>query len=139
MRLIDADELILHLNDYALQEAPFRGESADTYNAIENCIKAVEEQPTAYDVDKVVEELVCENCESCSFLEKCAGSICCVECHNKVIEIVQQCGVADDVCEWKGKEKEFIQNPHTRRLYSNELSMKNVYCNTCGKKIKVVE
>lgn len=56
------------------------------------------------------------------------------------IEIVKQGGIGtDDVCEWKGKEKEFIQNPHTKRLYSNEESMKNVYCNTCGKKIKVVE
>ena len=57
MRLIDADKLILHLNDYALQEAPFRGESADTYNVIKQCIEAVEEQPTAYDVDKVVKQL----------------------------------------------------------------------------------
>lgn len=57
MRLIDADKLILHLNDYALQEAPFRGESADVYDAIENCIKAIEEQPTAYDMEKVVEKL----------------------------------------------------------------------------------
>lgn len=53
--MIDADKLILHLNDYALQEAPFKGESADTYNVIKQCIEAVEEQPTAYDVDKVVE------------------------------------------------------------------------------------
>ena len=46
---------------------------------------------------------------------------------------------ADDVCEWKSvSDGEFIQNPHTKRLYSNETSMKNVYCNTCGKKIKVV-
>lgn len=57
MRLIDADKLILYLNDYALQEAPFRGESADAYEAIENCIKAVEEQPTAYDIDKYVKKL----------------------------------------------------------------------------------
>lgn len=42
---------------YILQEAPFKGESADTYNAIKQCIEAVEEQPTAYDVDKVVEQL----------------------------------------------------------------------------------
>ena len=47
---------------------------------------------------------------------------------------------SDDVCEWKSaSDGEFIQNPHTRRLYSNEPSMKNIYCNTCGKKIKVVE
>lgn len=57
MRLIDADKLILYLNDYALQEAPFRGESADSYEAIENCIKAVEEQPTAYDIDKYIKKL----------------------------------------------------------------------------------
>lgn len=63
MRLIDADKLILHLNDYALQEAPFRGESADVYDAIENCIKAIEEQPTAYDMEKVVEKL--ENQKKC--------------------------------------------------------------------------
>ena len=48
--------------------------------------------------------------------------------------------VSDDVCEWKSvSDGEFIQNPHTKRLYSNEPSMQNVYCNTCGKKIKVVE
>ena len=46
---------------------------------------------------------------------------------------------ADDVCEWKSaSDGKFIQNPHTKRLYSNEPSMQNVYCNTCGKKIKVV-
>lgn len=51
MRLIDADKLILHLNDYALGEAPDERESAGerriskaTYNTIQNCIKAVENQ-----------------------------------------------------------------------------------------------
>ena len=55
------------------------------------------------------------------------------------IEIVKHGGVSDDVCEWKSVSNgEFIQNPHTKRLYSNEPSMRNVYCNTCGKKIKIV-
>ena len=46
---------------------------------------------------------------------------------------------ADDVCEWKSEsDGEFIRNPHTRRTFSNEPSMKNVYCNTCGKKIKII-
>ena len=46
---------------------------------------------------------------------------------------------ADDVCEWKSEsDGEFIRNPHTRRTFSNEPSMKNVYCNTCGKKIRIV-
>lgn len=64
MRLIDADKLILHLNDYALQESPSNVESAEdrkisraAYSAIQNCMKAVEEQPAAFDVDKVVEQL----------------------------------------------------------------------------------
>ena len=44
-----------------------------------------------------------------------------------------------DVCEWESvSDGEFIQNPHTKRLYSDEPSMKNVYCNTCGKKIRIV-
>ena len=56
------------------------------------------------------------------------------------VEGKRNIGVSDDVCEWKlANDGEFIQNPHTKRLYSNEPSMKNVYCNTCGKKIKVVE
>ena len=45
-----------------------------------------------------------------------------------------------DCCEWKVlHEKCFIQNPHTKRLFSNEESMQNVYCNTCGKPINIVE
>lgn len=51
MRLIDADKLALHLNDYALQEAPFgRNDSKnqkEIYETIKECMKAVEEQPTA--------------------------------------------------------------------------------------------
>lgn len=64
MRLIDADLLTLHLNDYALQESPSDVESAgdrriskEIYNVIRSCINSVDEQPTAYDVDKVVEQL----------------------------------------------------------------------------------
>lgn len=59
---------------------------------------------------------------------------------HKAIEIVKQCGASDDVCEFKSvSDGEFIQNPHTKRLYSNEPSMKNVYCNTCGKNIRIVD
>lgn len=64
MRLIDADKLMLYLNDYALQESPSNVESADdrkisraVYKAITDCIEAVDEQPTAFDVDKVINEL----------------------------------------------------------------------------------
>lgn len=64
MRLIDADKLILHLNDYALQKSPSDVESAGdrksfkgSNKAITDCIRAVDEQPTAFDLDKVMEQL----------------------------------------------------------------------------------
>ena len=60
-RLIDADKSILHLNDYALQEAPFGRNDGknqkEIYETIKECMKAVEEQPTAFDVEKVIEQL----------------------------------------------------------------------------------
>ncbi len=45
MRLINADELIKHLNDYALQNAPIYGrhQNDSVYDAIQNCIKSVGE------------------------------------------------------------------------------------------------
>lgn len=55
-RLIDANKLIIHLADYQLSVAPYDGDSTE-YHTIQNCIEAVQDQPTAYDVDKVVEEL----------------------------------------------------------------------------------
>ncbi len=60
MRLIDADEVILHLNDFMLQQSPIDVQDIESIKVsavIKDCIKAVDEQPTAYDVDKVVEEL----------------------------------------------------------------------------------
>jgi len=46
----------------------------------------------------------------------------------------------EDCCEWKLLHDGcFIQNPHTTRMFSNEESMQNVYCNTCGKKIRKIK
>ena len=56
---------------------------------------------------------------------------------NKAIEIVNQCGVADDVCEWK-RDNTFIGMYKTCSDYvTYHKSFK--YCPYCGKKIKVVE
>lgn len=64
MRLIDADKLIMALNDYALQEAPGDNESTGerrlsmiAYNAVQNCMKSIEQQPTAFDSDIVIQQL----------------------------------------------------------------------------------
>ena len=64
---------------------------------LQRFINKLKNIPSAYSVDKVVEELKCDECESCSFLEVCAGSICCRECHKKAIEIVKHGGVRKDV------------------------------------------
>lgn len=65
MMLIDAELLIKHLSDWAYSETPTVDDSiikkavkeivVDTIN---DCIKAVEEQPIAYDVGKVIEKLL---------------------------------------------------------------------------------
>ena len=102
---------------------------------ISNAIYLLENQPTAYDIDKVVDEL--KELKAYAVYEDINAD---TKWLDKAIEIVKQGGVSDDVCEWKlANDGEFIQNPHTRRTFSNEPSMQNVYCNTCGKKIKVVD
>lgn len=88
MRLIDADELINQGYEVVVDDWQY-----------DNCNKSIDidDIPTAYSVDKVVEELKCDRCESCNFLEVCAGSKCCGKCHEKAIEIVKHGGVGKDV------------------------------------------
>ena len=145
MRLIDADKLIEKLRDFKEWEND-DGRPIHTMSEtqrIDRCINFAQTEPTAFDADKVVSELE-KNASRYTkkyvtpygnngYRDTKAISI------HKAIEIVKRGGVSDDVCEWKSaSDGEFIQNPHTKRLYSNEPSMQNVYCNTCGKKIKVV-
>ena len=136
-RLIDADKLL-----ETLQDLEPHCENKDYEYGMLNTMnyympKIINDEPTAYDVDKVVEELLALNKsynDGINLYEEIAEIPT-----EEAIEIVKHGGVSDDVCEWKAaSDGEFIQNPHTKRLYSNEQSMKNVYCNTCGKKIKIV-
>ena len=103
----------------------------------------IKEQPTAYDIDKIVEKLekirVKETCnkEKCDTKEICR--ICVVD---DAIEIVKQCGVSDDVCEWR-----IVDRPNNLPIYNTScgkirlqyVTGVDIYCNGCGKKIKVVE
>ena len=135
MRLIDADTLIKDLSYlYTKNHIPVDMRAKEI-------LTTIMEQPTTFDVDKVAEELKRIRAKKTCNKEKCdTKEICRICVVDDAIEIVKQGGVFDDVCEWKSaSDGEFIQNPHTKRLYSNEPSMQNVYCNTCGKKIKVVE
>ena len=112
----------------------------------DDLVKCIDDTETAYDVDNVVKELQ-EN--SSRYTKKYVTpygnngyrDVKAISIH-KAIEIIKHGGVSDDACEWKevvGFDYMYIRNPHTNKLYSNEPSMKNIYCNTCGKKIKVVE
>ena len=139
--LISRSELIKVLKDRSTNEAIMGYMTA--YDVTNSIIDEVEEQPTAYDIGKVVEELKELDDKSITrYKNGNFGDFDGVEYYIKkrdAIEIVKKGGVSDDVCEWKSvRDGEFIQNPHTKRLFSNEPSMKNVYCNTCGKKIKIV-
>ena len=138
-RLIDADKLLEETRrdrDYARKNG-----FLDMYYERQVLIDRIKAQPTAYDTDKVVEQLEEIRLNKTCNKEKCdAKELCRICVVDDAIEIVKRGGVFDDVCEWKSaSDGEFIQNPHTKRLYSNEPSMQNVYCNTCGKKIKVVD
>lgn len=80
MKLIDADKLILHLNNYALQEAPFGhndGEyQKEIYETIQECIKAAEERPMAYDPNKVIEKLQVLSDKADDEIAVCEADMC---------------------------------------------------------------
>ena len=98
----------------------------------------IKEQPTAYDVDKVVEEL-----EGAMWLttnddgETNNLSIQVVSFED-AIEIVKQGGVSDDVCEWKQTSTVKYKTSCGYKL-EEYFDTNACYCKQCGKRIKVVE
>lgn len=112
--LISRSNLIMRMSDYALQESPNDNESTGEqriskmiYDAIQNCISCVEEQPTAYDIGNVVSELeemihpkqlyFCKYAKGgCKHLDN--NDKDCMECVvENAIEIVKQGGIRKDV------------------------------------------
>lgn len=156
--LISRSALTSCLSDYALNESPNDNESTSEqrisrliYNAIQKCISYVEEEPTAYSVDKVVEELK----ERTDFLNGCTkygnkntkqqaysySTMMMYEVADLVedlIEIVKQGGVANDVCKWEKSEDypfDWIVGCDGCEVNHKQ----GDYCPICGKKIKVVK
>lgn len=77
MRLIDADTLIEKINEI------YKGYMTDESGCVPyDFEKIVDEQPTVYNVDKVVEELLqCTVCNGHKDHEnKCGGCAGCIEC-----------------------------------------------------------
>ena len=142
MRLIDAENFSKAMKDYFTDMITHHKYNVDCVDCNADLQRLLDNHPTTYDVDKVVEELNELDVKSITrYKNGNFGNFDGVEYYIKkrtAIEIVKQGVVSDDVCEWKSaSDGEFILNPHTKRLFSNEPSMQNVYCNTCGKKIKI--
>lgn len=128
MRLIDADELINQGYEIVVD-----GWQYDTCNKSID----IDDIPTAYDVDKVVEELEeakHEICLSDEDLEHYQNGI------DNAIEIVKQgdvSGASEDICEWKLKDACYTTS--IKHYYSLPTSIVKTFnnCPYCGKKIKI--
>ena len=133
----------------ALAELPNRatidvGQKRDCDNfgvtvSVKDVKTIIKEQPTAYDIDKVVEklyekrtEILLSNDYECEIINYCLDNF------DKAIEIVKQGSVSDDVCECRRlKGYNFIFKTSCGDVFDMKFGFK--YCPYCGKKIKVVE
>ena len=141
MRLIDADRFLEYMTDKCDMSAELDPIILGIFRG------ALKEQPTAYSVDKVVEELEIErktanNTYNSFNMDVDLGRVFGLE---KAIEIVKQVGVSDDVCEWKVFDNSLTDEPQwvyetTCGKYAGEehTSKAFAYCPCCGKKIKIV-
>ena len=150
--LISRSELIKHFEAVQSQEDAIGLD----FVAI---IDEIKEQPTAYDIDKVVEELE----ERTDFLKNCTKygnknarqqaesyrTMMMYEVADLVddlIEIVKQGSVDDDVCEWKvfdnslaDESPQWVYETTCGKYVSEEHTSNSfVYCPYCRKKIKIV-
>ena len=80
MKLIDADLLTQKVKGWLNTDSNSDSIMIDANESVACVLREIEEQPTAYDVDKVVEQLnelkgydVCANisCETCSYTGQC--------------------------------------------------------------------
>ena len=120
MRLIDADDFFNRMNNDTdlCAEMEFEGLKA--------LKKYLDLEPTAYSVDKVIEQLENE-------LKK--GNISIDFGEFRLFEIVKQGVVSDDVCEWK-LDGVFLNSPHKPLVSCNtDKNYRYNYCPVCGKKI----
>ena len=123
----------------AMKKTESEYENAMTCPSWWSAFNVISEQPTAYDIDKVVEELEIErktanNTYNSFNMDVDLGRVFGLE---KAIEIVKQGGVADDVCEWKMDN--VGASIGCRSVLHHTGYVNRTYCPYCGKKIKLVE
>lgn len=131
-RLIDADDVMEMLTNIEL---------SCTVIPITEAKLRLRDIPTAYDVDKVVEELEKQKSGLTEWAEDEAFKLAI----HKAIEIVKQGGISDDVCEWKQDKGCVGLGAYNISCCDKTLEMPVStarglkYCTYCGKKIKVVQ
>ena len=115
-----------------ISRSPLLKEIETWGGCVETLHEYIQNMPTAYDIDKVVEEL------EESRITAGGLKLELIPCE-RAIQIVKQGGVADDVCEWK------LTKPRTFMPYKTSCGNDDLYdshykyCPYCSKKIKVVE
>ena len=110
----------------------------------------IKDQPTAYDVEKVIDELeelknkdICDylDCDVCLYYKKCGVET--DQSNNlkwdKAIEIVKQGSVSDDMCQWKKDDMCETIYRVCCGCFTTAYQKDFKYCPYCGKKIKLVE
>ena len=101
-------------------------------------LRLLDNEPTAYSVGKVVEELKTDSSIKLYGSQNSDNYLIPV---NKVIEIVKQGGVSSDVCEWKYNDTEYCWESSCDHfhIFMSDGPKENEYefCPYCGKKIKV--
>ena len=126
MRFIDADSICV-CGKYIKTNEKF-----EPYIMIDDLVKLLDEQPTAYDIDKVVEEL-----EHTMSNDGLPSEIIWNNALKMATEIVKNGGVDDDVCERRLiKGYKFLRKTSCGNTFDMENNFK--YCQFCGKKIKIV-
>lgn len=143
MRLIDADNINFHCN--------YDGDCTGDIDSCKECenyicdFRDIQEQPTAYDIGNVVEELeemkmryfltiANTEDEKSDFAYENVGNAL-----DKAIEIVKHGSVSDEVCEWKRDDMCDTVYKVCGGCFTSEYQKDFKYCPYCGKKIKVVE
>ena len=134
MRLVDADSLIDRLNERKSREQGIRN-IADILR-----VKSfIEEQPTAYDIDKVVKELYEKRTEILLSNDyECEIINYCIDNFDKAIKIVKQDDISDDMCEWrKFKDNGCLFETSCGNISGMYRGFN--FCPYCGKKIKKIK
>ena len=147
MRLIDAENFSKAMKDYFTDMITHHKYNVDCVDYNADLQHLLDEQLTAYDIGKVVEELE-ENASRYTkkyitpygnngYRDTKAISV------NKATEIVKQGVVSDDVCEYRITDKVVYASCNNKQIASafcwfNECGDYK-YCPYCGKRIKVVE